>query len=51
MPIGEFGAPPAVAKADEGLKFTTPLYWMYEFAPASLNPYRAVADATRLFYQ
>ncbi len=30
---------------------TTPLYWMYELAQASLNPARAMADATRLFYQ
>lgn len=51
MPIGEFGGTPATAAADEGLKLTTPLYWMYELAHASLNPARAVADATRLFYQ
>lgn len=51
MPIGEFGGTPATAATDEGLKFTTPLYWMYELAHASLNPARAVADATRLYYQ
>lgn len=51
MPIGEFGGTPATAATDEGLKLTTPLYWMYELAHASLNPARAVADATRLFYQ
>ncbi len=50
MPIGEFGVAPPVA-ADDGLTLTTPLYWMYELAQASLNPARAMADATRLFFQ
>lgn len=51
MPIGEFGVTPATEAAGGQATFTTPLYWMYEFAHASLNPARAVADATRLFYQ
>lgn len=51
MPIGEFGGTPASGPDDVGLKLTTPLYWMYELAHASLNPARAMADATRLFYQ
>jgi poly(3-hydroxybutyrate) depolymerase len=50
MPIGEFGGAPSTA-TDDGLTLTTPLYWMYELAQASLNPARAMADATRLFYQ
>ena len=47
MPIGEFGgAPPLVAEGSPAL--TTPMYWMYEMAQASLNPARAVSDATKL---
>src|ERR1019366_6422186 len=30
---------------------TTPMYWMYEMAYASLNPARAVTDATKLLFQ
>ena len=45
MPIGEFGgAPPLVAEGSPAL--TTPMYWMYEMAQASLNPARAVTDAS-----
>lgn len=51
MPIGEFGGTPATEGAGAQATITTPLYWMYELAHASLNPARAVADATRLFYQ
>jgi len=50
MPIGEFGgAPPLVAEGSPAL--TTPMYWMYEMAHASLNPARAVTDATKLLFQ
>src|ERR1700741_64892 len=50
MPIGEFGgAPPLVAEGSPGL--TTPLYWMYEMAQASLNTARAVTDATKILFQ
>src|ERR1700691_63311 len=50
MPIGEFGgAPPLVAEGSPAL--TTPMYWMYEMAQASLNPARAVSDATKLLFQ
>src|SRR5476651_392571 len=50
MPIGEFGgAPPLVAEGSPAL--TTPMYWMYEMAQASLNPARAVTDATKLLFQ
>jgi poly(3-hydroxybutyrate) depolymerase len=50
MPIGEFGgAPPLVAEGSPAL--TTPLYWMYEMAHASLNPARAVTDATKILLQ
>src|SRR5258706_15506505 len=50
MPIGEFGgAPPLVAEGSPAL--TTPMYWMYEMAQASLNPARAVTDATKILLQ
>src|SRR5881396_894583 len=50
MPIGEFGgAPPLVAEGSPAL--TTPMYWMYELAHASLNPARAVTDATKILFQ
>ena len=50
MPIGEFGAvPPHAAEGSPAL--TTPMYWMYEMAQASLNPFRAVTDATKLLFQ
>jgi poly(3-hydroxybutyrate) depolymerase len=46
MAIGEFGGAPALAAGD-GL----PLYWLYEVGHAALNPARAWADATRLFFR
>src|ERR1700751_5263214 len=50
MPIGEFGkAPPLAAEGSPVL--TTPMYWMYEMAQASLNPARAVTDATKILFQ
>ena len=50
MPIGEFGgAPPLVGEGSPAL--TTPMYWMYEMAHASLNPARAVTDATKILFQ
>src|SRR5262245_19509554 len=50
MPIGEFGgAPPLVAEGSPAL--TTPMYWMYEMGHASLNPARAVSDATKILFQ
>jgi len=48
MPIGEFGgaqAPPG------GFMFSSPMYWLYEMSHAALNPSRALADATRLYYK
>ena len=54
MPIGEFGgAPPLVAEGSPAL--TTPMYWMYEMAQASLNPWshteagKSIAAACELF--
>lgn len=50
MPIGEFGGAPRLA-TDGSPALTTPMYWMYELAHASLNPARAAADATRILFQ
>jgi poly(3-hydroxybutyrate) depolymerase len=50
MPIGEFGRPPEMP-AEVSPTMTTPMYWMYEMAQASLNPARAVTDATRILFQ
>ncbi|WP_127088874.1 polyhydroxyalkanoate depolymerase [Aquabacter cavernae] len=50
MAIGEFGGvlrQPAVT----GTNLSSPLYWMYEMAHAALNPSRAMADASRLFFR
>ena len=50
MPIGEFGgAPPLAGEGSPAL--TTPMYWMYEMGQASLNPARAVTDATKILFQ
>jgi poly(3-hydroxybutyrate) depolymerase len=50
MAIGEFGGAPALP-VDNGLLLSTPLYWFYEMSHAALNPSRALADATRLFFK
>lgn len=50
MPIGEFGRPPALP-VESSAALTTPMYWMYEMAQASLNPARAMSDATRMLFQ
>jgi poly(3-hydroxybutyrate) depolymerase len=50
MPIGEFGGAPKLP-GDGAPISTTPLYWFYEWAHAALNPSRAVADATRLYFK
>jgi poly(3-hydroxybutyrate) depolymerase len=50
MAIGEFGGAPALP-VDNGLLMSTPLYWLYEMSHAALNPSRAWADATRLFFK
>jgi poly(3-hydroxybutyrate) depolymerase len=51
MAIGEFGGAPAVPGGDHGIILSTPLYWFYEMSHAALNPSRAMADATRLFFK
>jgi len=50
MAIGEFGGSPAVP-GGTGVLQSTPLYWLYEMSHAALNPARAWADATRLFFK
>lgn len=50
MPIGEFGRPPDLP-SETSPALTTPMYWMYEMAYASLNPARAMTDATRMLFQ
>jgi poly(3-hydroxybutyrate) depolymerase len=50
MPIGEFGRPPELP-TEGSPALTTPMYWMYEMAQASLNPARAVTDATKILFQ
>jgi len=50
MPIGEFGGAPA-APGGSGVLVSTPLYWFYELSHAALNPSRAWADLTRLYFK
>src|SRR5581483_11553578 len=50
MAIGEFGGAP-VTPGGDGVLLSTPLYWFYEMSHAALNPSRAMADATRLFFK
>jgi poly(3-hydroxybutyrate) depolymerase len=50
MPIGEFGGVPA-APAEGSFVLSSPMYWLYEMSHAALNPSRALADATRLFFK
>ena len=49
MAIGEFDGA-ASLPADSGV-FSTPMYWLYEMSHAALDPTRAFADATRLFFR
>src|SRR5260221_3836412 len=50
MAIGEFGGAPA-ATGNNGPMYAAPMYWFYEMSQAALNPSRAFADATRLFFK
>ncbi len=51
MPIGEFGRPPQLPEETGGPVLSTPLYWFYEWGQAALNPSRAFAEASRLFFK
>ncbi|ABD04775.1 polyhydroxyalkanoate depolymerase, intracellular [Rhodopseudomonas palustris HaA2] len=48
--IGEFGRPPELP-AEVSPAMTTPMYWFYELAHASLNPARAMSDAAKLMFK
>ncbi|HEU5275935.1 MAG TPA: polyhydroxyalkanoate depolymerase [Xanthobacteraceae bacterium] len=50
MAIGEFGGAPGLP-GDGGLGLAGPMYWFWEMSHAALNPARAMADATRLYYK
>jgi poly(3-hydroxybutyrate) depolymerase len=50
MAIGEFGGAAGAPKSN-GLVLSAPMYWFYELSHAALNPARALADATWLFYK
>ncbi|MBV9261443.1 MAG: polyhydroxyalkanoate depolymerase [Pseudolabrys sp.] len=50
MTIGQFDAA-ATLPREGGLLPSAPLYWLYEMGQAALNPARAVADATKLFFK
>jgi poly(3-hydroxybutyrate) depolymerase len=50
MTIGKFDG--AATLPGEGAVFASaPMYWLYEMGHAALNPARAVADATKLFFK
>src|SRR5215475_5931457 len=50
MAIGEFDGAAALPSGGT-MAFSTPLYWMYEAGQAALDPARALADATKLFFK
>ena len=50
MAIGEFGGAPQLPGGG-GPMLSTGLYWLYEMTHAALNPSRALADVTRLYYK
>jgi len=50
MAIGEFGGAPEMP-AEAGPIFSNGLYWFYEMSHAALNPSRALADVTRLYFK
>ncbi len=47
MAIGEFGGAPQVG----GPVASTGLYWLYEVSHAALNPWRAMADVSKLYFK
>lgn len=49
MAIGVFGDTPGLPGGDNVL--STPLYWMYEWGNAALQPSRAFADVTKFLFQ
>ena len=49
MAIGEFGGAPGLP--GDGVALAGPMYWFWEMSHAALNPARAMADVTRLYYK
>ena len=49
MAIGEFGG--AARALEGGPVLSTPMYWLYELSHAALNPSRAFAQVTRLYFK
>src|SRR5258707_14226689 len=50
LPFVALGRPPALP-GEGSAALTTSMYWMYEMGQASLNPARAVTDATKILFQ
>src|SRR3954469_19702284 len=50
MAIGEFDGAAALS-GDHAFAYATPMYWLYELGQAALDPSRAFADATKLFFK
>jgi poly(3-hydroxybutyrate) depolymerase len=50
LTIGQFDGA-ATLPGDHGTFGSAPMYWLYEMGQASLNPARAIADATKLFFK
>lgn len=50
LPIGEFDGA-ATLPGESSALLATPMYWLYEMGHAALDPTRAFADATRLFFK
>jgi poly(3-hydroxybutyrate) depolymerase len=50
LAIGEFDGAAALP-GDSSFAFSTPMYWFYEMSQAALDPARAFADATQLFFK
>ena len=50
MPIGEFDGA-ATLSGERSALMSTPMYWLYEMGHAALDPSRAFADATKLFFK
>jgi len=50
LAIGEFDGAAALP-GNAASTFSTPMYWLYEMGQAALDPSRAVADATKLFFK
>ena len=51
MTVGEFGGAVALPAESNGFALSAPFYWLYELGHAALDPSRALADATKLFFK